>query len=123
MKPTVPGYRSSKFRFQSEGETHTVVCKVTTVPQELQTFTIKANLNPTMQFKLTNLINVILMITSATAIVGAVAVPEANVLERRCLPLNAICTGALQCCNFPTVGCYGPPGLNSIKRCKVSGSG
>ncbi|KAF9051953.1 hypothetical protein BJ165DRAFT_1451990 [Panaeolus papilionaceus] len=73
-----------------------------------------------MQYKL---FNAVIMIISAAAIVGAVAVPEANVLEKRCLGLNAICTGPLQCCSFPTVGCYGAPGLNSIKRCKVSGSG
>ncbi|PPR05538.1 hypothetical protein CVT24_003278 [Panaeolus cyanescens] len=77
-----------------------------------------------MQLKLTTIINSIVMIASAASIVGAVALPEAELLEKRqCLPLNAICTGPLQCCSFPTVGCYGPPGLNSIKRCKVSGSG
>ncbi|PPR05539.1 hypothetical protein CVT24_003282 [Panaeolus cyanescens] len=76
-----------------------------------------------MQLKLTTIISSIVMVASAASIVGAIALPEAELLEKRqCLPLGAICTTtiATQCCGFPTNRCYGPPGINSIKRCTVA---
>lgn len=89
-----------------------------------------------MQLKLTTIIVSI----AFARLAGAVALPKAEAdsesllsshpltpiltgsLERQLIctgiPLGGICTSGLQCCGFPINGCFGPPGLTSIKRCK-----